>query len=252
MKFEGLQVISWDLYDDSASSYEKNTGHSILIPNRNLDEFMYTVTDGNPLYLEITSNNNTPERATAFGNNYFRCLVFSNVGVSNNDTLCVLPAWAMEKLNLQQFDQINIESVNNLRKITYIRVKGSNSSYIYWDNIRGTLEQELSSYRCIAVGDIIFVRGVEFYVTELRDENNIGCADGSIFDTEAKVDFDTPTDIEHNERIKAEEEEMLRTKEEEASVEEDDDEPWERPSREQIAMMYERLFNGEQPQTTLS
>ena len=58
MKFENIQVISWDIYGDIHSS-EKNLSHSILIPNNIMDTFLYNhLEPNNPiLFIEIKDMN---------------------------------------------------------------------------------------------------------------------------------------------------------------------------------------------------
>ena len=52
-------------------------------------------------------------------NNNF--IVFSDIEV-NDKNVCVLPFWAMSKLQLQQFDTISIENINYLEKIGFIKL----------------------------------------------------------------------------------------------------------------------------------
>ena len=54
----------------------------------------------------------------------------------------------MSKLQLQQFDTISIENINYLEKIGFIKLKANNSNYIYWDDIKKMLENELQKYQC--------------------------------------------------------------------------------------------------------
>lgn len=197
--FENITVISWDM-SGHLNADEKNLSHSILIPNHILDKFLSSMqhdSDDPVLYIEIK------DMAGPKDNLIYKCLVFSDVGSTEND-VCVLPYWAMAKLQLEQFSKVSIENINNIRKVGYIRLKANHSDYAYWDNIKEILERELDKYRCISVGDLISIIDIEFYVIELRDVDNIRMADGSLYDTEPSIEFDTPTDIEEKERIEIE------------------------------------------------
>ena len=59
------------------------------------------------------------------------------------------------------------------------------------------------------MGDPINIFGVEFCVMELHDTEGIGMLDGCLFNTDIEIDFETPMDIEEEERL-----EKIRIKEE--------------------------------------
>lgn len=194
MKFENITVISWDMYDDN-DSFEKNVSHSIIIPNNIMDTFFQEQTNsGTPIFIKIKDMNTTK----LCENNNF--IVFSDIEV-NDKNVCVLPFWAMSKLQLQQFDTISIENINYLEKIGFIKLKANNSNYIYWDDIKKMLENELQKYQCLSIGDLIYLADVEFYVKELRDINTLSISNGSLFDTEPSIEFEMPTDVEHDETV---------------------------------------------------
>jgi hypothetical protein len=190
MKFENIQVISWDIYGDIHSS-EKNLSHSILIPNNIMDTFLYNhLEPNNPiLFIEIKDMNG-----------HKNTLLFSNAGVTESN-VCVLPYWAMSKLQLSQFDMISLENVNNIQKVGFIKIKANISNYVFWEDIKKILENELENYRCISIGDLISIADVEFYVTELHDINSILINHGSLYDTDPSIEFDVPIDLENKEQI---------------------------------------------------
>jgi len=198
--FKNVSVMSWDIYSDPNAD-EKNLSHSVLIPNYILDAFLGSTNlndISNPvLYIEIKDMSGPKD------NLIHKCLVFSDVGSTEND-VCVLPYWAMAKLQLEQFGKVSIENVNNIRKVGYIRLKANRSDYAFWDNIKQILETELEKYRCISIGDLIAIVDIEFYVIEIRDTDGIRMIDGSLYDTEPSIEFETPTDIEERERIEVE------------------------------------------------
>ena len=195
MKFENIQVISWDIYSDNHSS-EKNISHSILIPNYIMESCLNNKTDtDNPiLFIEIKDMNDN--KITQVSNS----LVFGNIEVTDAD-VCVLPFWAMSKLQLLEFGKVSIENANFIKKIGFIKLKANISNYVYWEDIKKILENELENYRCLSVEDVICIADVEFYVTELRDIDSIIISNGSLFNTEPSIEFDVPTDIEYFELL---------------------------------------------------
>ena len=265
--FKNITVISWDM-SEHPNADEKNLSHSVLVPNYILDRFLSSMHNDNNepvLYIEIKDMNGPKD------NLIYKCLVFSDVGSTEND-VCVLPYWAMAKLQLEQFGKVSIENINNIRKVGYIRLKANRSDYAYWDNIKEILEKELDKYRCISVGDLISIIDIEFYVIELRDIDNIRMADGSLYNTEPSIEFDTPTDIEERERVEIEnakkqaehdkeiENALLEAKRMDAEKQEannpfkgtgkrlnNDDTPTRVLTREEIAEIYKKRLSGIQP-----
>jgi hypothetical protein len=195
MKFENIPIISWDIYDDNNNNSQKNLSHSILIPNHIYDAFLCNNTEDNPiLFIKMKDITQTNLDET---NNF---LVFGNIEVTDMN-VCVLPYWAMSKLNFSQFQHISIENINCIKEIGYIKFKANNSNYVYWEDIKKILENELENYRCLCTGDLVYIGDVEFYVTELRDINAIQISYGSLFNSEPSIEFEMPTDIEHKELI---------------------------------------------------
>jgi hypothetical protein len=195
MKFENIQVISWDIYSDN-HSIEKNLSHSIMIPNYIMESCLNNKTDiDNPiLFIEIKDMNDN--KITQMSNS----LVFGNIEVTDAN-VCVLPFWAMSKLKLLEFGKVSIENANFIKKIGFIKLKANISNYVYWEDIKKILENELENYRCLSVEDVICIADVEFYVTELRDTDSIIISNGSLFNTEPSIEFDVPTDIEYLELL---------------------------------------------------
>jgi|688.fasta_scaffold524792_2 hypothetical protein len=196
MKFENITVISWDIFDENENC-GKNLSHCIIIPNNIMDTFFREQTNiGTPIFIQIRDM----DTAKLCKNNNF--IVFSDIEVTDKN-ICVLPFWAMSKLELQQFDKISIENINCLEKIAFIKLKANNSNYVYWDDIKKMLEDELQKYQCLSIGDLIYLADVEFYVKELQDINTLSISNGSLFDTEPSIEFEMPTDVEHIETIKS-------------------------------------------------
>ena len=258
MKFHNIPIISWDVYDPE--NPEKNIGHTIKIPNRCMDEMLYSHKCDGPIFIEITPKDNTIKKVPC------RCLLFANVEISEEDVI-VAPYWSMAKIGLESFDQVSIENVSNVRKAEYIKVRANSSEYVYWEGLKETLEAEFSKINAICVGDLVNVYGIEFYVIELRDADRIGMLDGSLFNTDVKIDFDTPSDIVEAERRVREEQARLEEQRKmiaekalaEIKLKEDQEELKRNPyfrgegqsigektqeeiSREERAKMFERLF----------
>jgi hypothetical protein len=129
----------------------------------------------------------------------------------------------MSKFGLEPFVDVNIENVNNLQKIDYIQVRANQSDYVYWSSLKEQLEDNLSKIRAISIGDMINVHGIEFYVCKLKNELDQEILDGSLFNTDVKIDFDIPSDILEEDRLKKikEEEERIRLDEERIRLDEE-------------------------------
>jgi len=187
MKFNNIPVLSWELIDPDTP--EKNIGHSIRIPNRCMDEMLYHFNGNEPMCIELRS---MLEPST-------QCVISGTIEVGE-DEIVVVPYWALSKLRLEPFSMVSLENVGNVRKTGFIKVRATHSSYVYWDGLKETLETEFSKINYISVGDPINVFGVEFHVLELRDAEGVGMLDGCLFNTDIEIDFETPMDIEEEER----------------------------------------------------
>ena len=199
MKFNDLPILSWELIDPD--NPEKNIGHSIRIPNRCMDEILYHFNGEVPMCIEIKSM--VAPGAVA---------IFGNIEIGNDEVI-VVPFWTLAKLGLEPFSLVSIENVENVRKAGFIKVRPNHSSYIYWEGLKETLEAEFSKLNYISVGDPISIFGVEFYVMEIHDTEGIVMLDGCLFNTDIEIDFETPMDIEEQERlerIRMEDENRLR------------------------------------------
>jgi len=207
MKYNNITVTSWDIYNPDET--EKNIGNTIAIPENIYYKMINELEDFNPLFVEITKS-----EEIGYNQSNCRCLIFGNI-ISIEDEVIVLPYWAMSKFGLEPFVNVNIENVNNLQIIDYIQVRANQSDYVYWSSLKEQLEEKLSKIRAISIGDMINVHGIEFYVCKLKNELDQDILDGSLFDTDVKIDFDVPSDIIEEERIKKVKEEEERIRQEE-------------------------------------
>jgi len=195
MIFQNIPVISWDIYDDvydnanantnAVVNYEKNISHIIQIPNNMMDDFLTKHTTTHPLVIKIKTMTNE--------------ICFGNIEISN-DNMVVMPHWALHKLNIDVFSMVSIEPVE-LVSIGKIMLKAIDSKYVYWDKLREQLEERFSQFYAINKGDCIHCLNTEFYVIGLYDNDNMELMSGSLFETDVKIEFETPTDIEEEERI---------------------------------------------------
>lgn len=192
MIFDNIEIISWDMYEENSST-DKNFGHSILLPYNVINTILSDCSIcNNPIYIKIINTNK--DQLVEIDNS----IIFSNFEVHDNNT-CVIPYWALSKINLLQFDKVSIQYIYDISKIGFIKLKANNSNYVYWDNIKKILELELEKYQCLNLGDLIIINEVEFYVTELHDIFSKSINYGSLFNTEPSIEFDVPIDIEYEE-----------------------------------------------------
>jgi NADPH-dependent glutamate synthase beta subunit-like oxidoreductase len=169
-----------------------------------MDEMLYSIKGTDPVCIEIISMNDSNKAKC-------NCIISGNIEIGE-DEIIVVPYWALSKLGIDPFSLVSIENVNNVRKAGFIKVRADVSDYVYWDNLKETLESEFSKIHYVSVSDPIHIFGIEFYIVELRDQQGIRMLDGSLFNTDLEIDFDTPLDIVEQER--REKEELLRLEEE--------------------------------------
>lgn len=192
MKFDNIEIISWDIYEENPCS-DKNLGHTIKLPYNIISSILSNIDcNTNPIYIEIKNMNE--DELLKINNR----IIFSNFEV-HDINICVAPYWAMSKLNFSQFDKISIENVNNIEKIGFIKLKANFSHYVLWDDIKNILEIELEKYHCLNLGDLISINGIEFYVIELKDTFSKLIIYGSLFNTDPSIEFDIPIDIDYKE-----------------------------------------------------
>ena len=209
MKVKNISIISWDIY--SPDDLEKNVGNTIAISDKIYYKMINELTEFNPLFVEITKTDES-RYDNGYNQSNCRCLLFGNI-ISIEQDVIVVPYWAIAKFGLEPFQNVNIENVDNLQSIDYIQVRANNSDYVHWTSLKEILEETLIKCRAISLGDMINVHGIEFYVCKIKNENGSEILDGSLYNTDVKIDFDVPIDILEEERlqkIKQEEEERLQ------------------------------------------
>jgi hypothetical protein len=251
-------TLSWEIYQpdngayngayNSADNPRNNTGENlpacesnlrnhIAIPAKWMTQYLSeSEVSTEPLYLRVATLENTRSA--------FDYIVFSGIDIINGDgagtDLCVMPLWAMNKLGIDQFTPVLIDKVYYLEKIAYLKVKASTKLYAEWDGLREILENYLSTVFCICVGDLLYIGGVEFYVVQLLNADHAELLEGSLFETDVKVDFEVPIDLEHEEHIADLEANAINqsVQDEEVRIRNS------RPTREQLAEIYERRLRA--------
>ena len=179
MRINNIQIATWELIEPD--NIDKNTGNIIGIPNKYIDELMYSHTGSNPMIIELTNEHEHKHLCSSF-----EIIEFDVV---------IIPYWLLSKLNLEPFNSIiSIENNNKVETVDYIKVIANSSRYSQWDEVQYTMESILSSQNAINKGDPLNILGVEFYVLELKNTNGLNIEGGSIFNTDVKIDFDIPMD----------------------------------------------------------
>lgn len=179
MKIKNIQIATWELIEPD--NRDKNTGHTIGIPNKYIDELMYSHNGHNPMIIQLTNEH---------GHQHL-CGSFEIIELD----LVIIPYWLLSKLNLVQFDSIiSIENINKPETVDYIKVIANSSRYSEWDEVQHTLESILSCQNAINKGDPLNILGVEFYILELKNSSGLQIDCGSIFNTDVKIEFDIPMD----------------------------------------------------------
>lgn len=228
-------ALSWDIYDGDASDH--NLRNQIAIPAKWMERYLAeNEVSAEPLYLKVARIDfaEMPENWEPFDH-----IVFSGADIlpsGNGSDLCVMPLWAMNKLSINQFTEVSVDKVHYLEKVAYLKVKASTKQYAEWNGLREILEDYLSTIYCINVGDLLYIGGIEFYVTQLMNADYVELSEGSLFQTDVKLDFETPVDLEQEEHL-AELESVAThqsVRDEAARIEKS------RPTRAQIAALYEK------------
>ena len=179
MRINNIQIATWELIDPD--NRDKNIGNIIGIPNKYIDELMYSHVGNNPMIIQLTNQH---------GNNHL-CGSFEIIELD----MVIIPYWLLSKLYLEPFHSIiSIENINTIETVDYIKVIANSSRYSQWDEVQYTMETILSSQNAVNKGDPLNILGVEFYVLELKNSSGLNIEGGSIFNTDVKIDFDIPMD----------------------------------------------------------
>lgn len=143
---------------------------------------------------------------------------------SNNSTkdIILLPKWAMNRLGISsEFDIVDMVYVRIPNKVTYIKVKGNNSSYSHKNNIKTLLERKLSNFWCINLGETFKLDDVTFTVTQIKDNQNQDIPYGSIVHADVNFDFDIPDDmVETEKKVQKQPEERVLQKAKNSQIQE--------------------------------
>lgn len=153
-----------------------------------------------PLYVGIRHTVNKDKRL-CFG----RVEPSVNTPNSTHDDI-LLPEWAIKKLGLDGLsDVVDLVYIVQPKTISYLKIRGNNSSYVKHPNIKLVLEEKLSNCNCLNLGETFTIEDVIFTITEIKDKDNKILEYGAIFDSEVNLDFDLPDDLVELEKKKVEE-----------------------------------------------
>ncbi len=174
--------------------YLQNDSHFIQIPVR---LFNSMISNGEPLYIGI-QNSITHKRL------YFGRVEPSIRSPNSTIDMCIMPNWVLEKLGLEliggKVDIVKMIPNVNINKLGFIKIRGEKSGYVNWSDIKERLEDKISQFNCLNLGDHFIIDDIKFIVTELRDKNNNLCDYGSTFNTDVKLEFEVPDDLVEKER----------------------------------------------------
>lgn len=205
MSLVGQRIVkticsNYCFYDER---YTDEDSHVVCIPVSLFNTIIKKKNNSNPIFVKIVN----PRDKTKF-------LHFGRVEPSINTEncrhdMCLLPYWVMQKLGIE--DIVNIFSIDYsmVYHAKSIKIKADKSDYVKWDNVKELIEEKLSSFNCINVGDIIVIRDVNFTITEIKSDLDEQLTYTSTFDDEINLDFELPEDLER-EQITPIEERVLQ------------------------------------------
>jgi hypothetical protein len=90
--------------------------------------------------VNINSNTGVRKANTTDKTLYFGIVEPSIKSSNSSNDMCLMPDWAFEILNLSIYgdtiDIVNIIDGKHIKNLGYIKIKGSISTYVEWDNLR--------------------------------------------------------------------------------------------------------------------
>ena len=170
-----------------------DTDYTILLSSNHFEQFIKEETDS-PLSIMISVALNNSEHEQMQINDDSQQIVCGSIGILDDNVLgddyIVMPDEYFEKLQIESFTTVKIEKVNDIKKITYIKIRGHDKKYTSWDGINEILEAHLNNFRAISSGQTTNVLGINFTIIEMKDiEGNI-IKHGSLYETDVNIEFD--------------------------------------------------------------
>jgi ubiquitin fusion degradation protein 1 len=166
-----------------ASREDIDDGGKVLLPQSMLQDIS-TLNLVYPLQFQLSS----------FKGKTAHCGVLEFVA---DEGQIVMPQWMMEGLNVQPMEMVTLKTVI-LPKATYVKLRPQKKAFIELYNPKAVLENKLTGYAALSVGDAVAVayQGEVYLIDilELKSGAN-ACHAASIVDTELNVDFDRPLDM---------------------------------------------------------
>ena len=113
----------------------------------------------------------------------------------------LVPDWVCKKLSLSGLgNKINLTPIVQPQIVKRCKIRGDSSSYVKMD-IKTLLENKINNFKCVNLGTIFNIEGVNFKIIDLFSSNNRSISYG-LLSTELEIDFDTPDDIKLVEKRK--------------------------------------------------
>jgi len=111
----------------------------------------------------------------------------------NNEQICYVPHWIMKQLDIDEGNQIRIESVHSLPLATFACFQPQTKQFLDITNPKAVLERFLRNFNCLTKNDMISIeyleRTYQLLVVDLKPANVV-----SIIDCDLEVDFAVPLD----------------------------------------------------------
>ncbi|CAF3125598.1 unnamed protein product [Rotaria socialis] len=108
--------------------------------------------------------------------------------IASEEPICYLPCWMMNHLQLNDGDELSIESVHSIPMATFVRFQPQSKDFLDISNPRAVLEHVLRNFSCLTKGDMVPIdyldRKYELSVLELKPSNAV-----SIVECDMEVDF---------------------------------------------------------------
>ncbi|EZG47331.1 ubiquitin fusion degradation protein 1 [Gregarina niphandrodes] len=156
-----------------------DVGNKILLPSSALSA-LATQEVVWPMLFELSNTDK---------NKNTHCGVLEFSAEENN---CYLPPWMMRNLQLDDGDLLRVTNVS-LPKGNFVKIQPVTSDFLNLTNHRAVLENSLSHYACVSIGDRIQIRHDDVdYAVDILDTKPAPAI--SVIETDIEVDFEAPKD----------------------------------------------------------
>lgn len=180
--------IKMNMDNDTSLSFQHGstvTDYTLLISSKYFREYVDEEETDNPLFIRVYNDN-------GLGNNC-RDIVCGSVDVLVDgifgDEYIVMPDEYFRKLQIEPFTMVKMEKIRDIKKINYIKIRGHDKNYVYWDGINEILEAHLNKFRAITTGHTTNVLGIDFTIMEMKDNDGNIITYGSLYETDVNIEF---------------------------------------------------------------